>query len=719
MVKGYYSPKDFGGKKEEELVRLFKNQRDDARIYFINCIKPRLDRWFKLYIGDNRDRAAEIQDWQANIFVPYTQAVVETLKPRILDARPDMQVQGRNEESQPKATRLNGLLNYNWEIDKADVTSELIVGASLVYGTAYIQSSWKKDTRTLKFLKTKNIVRKTLTWEEREETFYDAPHMEWVDNYSLWYDWHNIDAGSKQYWFKRLVLTGEEIKRRYPMAEKKRLELALSNPGGDLTNYASIRNEVKLTHEHIVKGADGGGSATINFNTQFNAINQFQDSDIPMYEVFEWWRPFDDKYSVFVNEIPIFKGGEMPNPYDFKESPFTAIQYLKVAGEFEGYGIPALLENPQIMLNMVKNQRLDAMTLNIHKMWIVNPLANIRKEELVMRPFGIIYSIDPNGAREVQTSDIKPSAYREEELLKGDMRYASGVDDFSMGVGGGGSSATEVRHLRESTLERVRLYVNHLGDGYSVIMRHWISMYRQFFTKERVIRIMGDNGEYSYPVISKDDLTGEFDFKATVLPSVAGQNDIKKKQDMDLFQLLINLPFVDPEKLVSKILYDFNWSIDSVKKNEAQQPGQPGMEGMPPPGAEGEMSPEQLMAMAAQEGEGAPPQLSGGGENIPPDVMSRVLELLGSKKGATGSYSEGAAGVMSELGSPMNILKGGPPPTAPGLRAGGGKPDVRVPLKTTNTRGMNRTGKVNTNVPLKDTTNPEANLMNRVLNIQK
>lgn len=132
------------------------------------------------------------------------------------------------------------------------------------------------------------------------------------------------------------------------------------------------------------------------------------------------------------------------------------------------------------------------------------------------------------------------------------MRYASGVDDFSMGAGGGASSATEVRHLRESTLERVRLFVNHLGNGFSDLMRYWMDMSRQFFTKDMVIRIVGDDGETMFPLIEKDDLEGKFDYKASVLPSIAGQQDIKKKQDMDLFQLLINLPFVDPQKLTQK-----------------------------------------------------------------------------------------------------------------------------------------------------------------------
>lgn len=703
-----YNAKEFGGDKEVDLIRLFDIQKEDARIYFVNCIKPRLDRSYKLYIADNRDRAREIEDWQANIFVPYVQAVVETLKPRILDARPDLQVQGRTEESQAKATRLNALSDYTWEIAGGDKTSESIVNSALIYGTGYIQTYWKRDVRKRKFLVTKNLGKKKYKWEEREETFYDAPYFEWVDNYSLWYDWHNVEEDSKQYWFKRLILTEAEIKDKYPMFDKKRLSVAIENGGGDLTDYAAIRNMVKLNHEKINKGADWfaqSGPSGVGGST----TDIYKDSEAKMHEVFEWWRPFDDEYAVMVNGVPILKGAVMPNPYDFKEAPFTGVPYMRPPGEYEGYGIPLLLENPQIMLNMIKNQRLDAMTLNIHKMWIVNPLANVNKEELVARPFGIIYTPDPNGVREVQTSDIKPSSYREEELIKGDMRYASGVDDFSMGVGSGGMPATGIRHLRESTLERVRLFINHLGDGYSKVLRHWICMYRQFFSNEMIIRISGDNGELEFPVIEKDDLMGEFDYKATVLPSIAGQNDVKKKQDMDLFQLLINLPFIDPEKLVSKILYDWNWNLESVKKQEMEAPMPE--EGMPP--QEGEMSPEEMMAMmgAGAPGMGAPAE----GGAIPANVAAQALAMLGEGMGPTGAYNEmGGKSPMGELSAPVDLMNAGPPPTPRGVMPAG-----NYPVKTTNIRGMNRGGKVNTNIPLRPTSNPEASLQNRALNIQK
>ena len=686
-----YDAQRLGGKKEVEMMSDFQIQRDDAKRYFESCIKPRLDRAYKLYISYSGDRAAELRrlgkTWMANIFVPYIHAAVETLMPRILDARPEFNVQGRTENDQLKSEKLQQLCDYTWEVAGMDATTETVSRSALVYGTGYMQVSWKKDVREYQFLDDKDLIKKKHTWKKEKRTFYDAPFCEAVDNYGLWYDWHNIPRESKQFWFKRLLLTDGDIERRYPYADKKRLKLAFSASPQSTEDYSHIRREVKYSHESInrgdktIAGASGVGSDIY--------ANQ-GDSKLKMNEVFEWWRPFKDSYAVIVNEVPVLKKGQMPNPYDFKDTPFIDIPFLKLPFEYEGIGLPLILESPQIMLNSMKNQRLDAVTLNIHKMWIVNPMANVNKEELVARPFGIIYSASPDGVREVVFSDVKASAYKEEEMLKNDMRYASGVDDFSMAVGGGAGSATEIRHLRESTLERVRLFVNHMGDAYSLLMRFWLSMYRQFFTEEMTIRIIGEDGKELYPIIEKDDLMGEFDYKAAVLPSIAGKNDIDKKQSMDLFQLLINLPFVDPEKLTSKVLHSWDWSLDSVtKKEEPQMPGMPGM-----PGAEGQ---EAGMPPEGSPPGGAPgmPNIQGG--EIPQNIIDSALAKLGPG---------GAAG-FQEAGAPINLLptSGEVPPTAPTLG------------ETTNPRGLNRGGKVNTNVPTKDYP-IEGNIANQANNLQ-
>jgi len=730
----YYNANDYGP-KEVELYRLFWLQMQDARNYFLSIVKPRLDRSYKLYIAWGGDRQREIKPWQANVQIPYIQAVVETLVPRIIDARPEFVAMGRTEDDMGKAQKQQKLMDYFWEIADMDPTTEDFVRATLIYGVGFLQVSWKKDVRSLEYLDTKDIASKKYKWTKRDKTYFDGPFCEWVDNYNLWYDWHNTSRKSKQFWFKRLVLTDSEIRRRYPMADKDRLEMALAAPGGDLVDYASIRQQVRTVNLYTTKNSSAAATSAAGTVYGSDKYNTTQDNTLRMFEVFEWWRPFDDAYSVVVggSYVPIFKGGVMPIPFDFKEAPFIDASYLKIPGEFEGYGLPLILESPQIMLNLIKNQRLDSATLSIHKMWIVNPLANINKDELVTRPFGIIYSIDPNGVREIQFSDIKMSAYKEEELLKNDMQYASGVDDFSMGVGQGAGSATEVRHLRESTLERVRMFVNHLGEAYSDVFRYWMDMTRQLFTKEMTIRVIGQNGQETFPLIDRGDLEGYYDYRSHVLPSIAGQDDVRKKQDMDLFQLLISLPFVDPQKLTSRVISDWGWTLDGIiAKPEERMPNPADLAagGALPPGA----APPGMPPGAAPPG--MPPGLPPAGSppapvpGLPPlgasspdgrggpgirgiiprsSLRSAIRHLRSSGENLYGSEPN----PYSELSKPVNLLEAGKlPPTAAGIPAYN---------KSPNNAGHNRKigGKVNTNIPLRRTSSIEGNILKKTFNIQR
>lgn len=734
-----YYPADFG-KEEAAMMQKFELQLRDARDYFLRFLQPRLNRSYKLYIGDTRERASLIQSWQSNVFIPYINSTVETLMPRILDAQPDLGVDARKQEDIGKASKQEKLLEYFWEKARGDKTMEDIVRSSLIYGTGFIQVYWKKDVRKQKFLKSSDLSDKKYEWKEEERTFYDAPYMEAVDPYSLWYDWHNINRESKQFWFKRLVLTGYEIKKRYQTADPTRLSMALNGTGyADLMDYASIRREVKRSGESVVKGGDSDESGSYNTGLSYLDLYMRQaDPDLRMYEVFEWWRPFDDEYAVIVNRVPVLKGGKMPIPYDFKEVPFIEVPYLRLMNEFEGMGIPMLLEDPQKVLNTIKNQRLDAALLAIHKMWIVNPLANINQKELVTRPFGIIFSTDPNGVREVQFSDIKQSAYQEEEALKSDMKYASGVDDFSMGAGGAGANATQTRHLRESTLERVRLFVNHIGDALSIVERMWMSMQRQFFTDAIAIKVVGETGDTEFSLIEKGDLAGEYDYKATVIPSIAGQQDVDKKQAMDLFQLLAQLPFVDPKKLTAKVIANWKWDLDSISVSPDQMPNQPlqaggsqGMPGVPPQGAsmpqgnglgepgrpDANIAPTDMMGMSP-----TPLPTEPISPDMPPEVANAVLQMMqgggaGANAGIVGGGMADDSVVnlhlgpsdFAQLSRPVNLLntENQMPPTA---------------KDTTNPRGLNRKlgGKLNTNIK-SDTphSNPTARMMTDINNTRQ
>jgi hypothetical protein len=93
-----------------------------------------------------------------------------------------------------------------------------------------------------------------------------------------------------------------------------------------------------------------------------------------------------------------------------------------------------------------------------------------------------------------------------------------------------------------------------------------------------------------------------------------------------------------------------------------------------------------------------------------------AMRMLGGSPQQPSAANSG----FSQANLPINLLQQGPPPTVKGIPAGGG-PGYRPAGKTTNIRGLNRTGKLNTNTSLNrdGNSNPESALLKSVHNIQR
>jgi len=247
-----------------------------------------------------------------------------------------------------------------------------------------------------------------------------------------------------------------------------------------------------------------------------------------------------------------------------------------------------------------------------------------------------------------------------------------------------------------------------------------MDMTRQLMSESMTIRIVGDNGDVTFPLIEKDDLMGLFDYRAKVLPSIAGMQDVNKKQAMDLFQLVSQVDpqasGVDIKKMLAKLLSEWDWSLDSISSSG---------EDTPDPAAG--MTPEMMAAMGGDPAAGGAPTdpmagampggMPGGmpGAMPPPmgadeEAMSRVLSLLRSPEELT-----------PNAGAPVDLLQTeGPPPTPPSAPTGmGGPGPARSWMKGANPSGHNRTGKVNTNISKGNNASVESSILNRTFNIQR
>lgn len=631
------SPLQFRPSEQEAaLLRRFETDYSNLKNEFLSYRKDRFDHFYKLYRAYGGDRAAKIKDWQSNVFIPYIFSVIETLMPRILGSRPEFMIAPRGQEDVAKAAVLQSVFDYLWEVTKMDGKIPMFVKQSIIYGTSIGKTRWEKKY-TYSSIVTEieeQDGKKIPKYKEKPKLIYDNPQFDEVDIYDFYPDKlaSDINKGTSpaRYVFQRYVMTKDQLQSQYKAA--KNLEFVKSGRGGngsslDFTDYKLVRREV-LANKNRLYTTSGGG-------------DKYDTNSGNLIEVVEYWER--NRYVVRANGVPIIN---MPNPYSHGMIPFTKLPFVEMPGEFYGIGIAELLENMQVMLNTIKNQRIDNVTMLIHKMWIVDPLANINKADLVVKPFGIIYTQNPNGVRPVEFSDVKASSYTEEEKLKDDMRNATGVDDYSRGAGAMANSATEASYLREATLERIKLFLRNLETCFADVMQQWYALVVDFFPEQKVFRLVNKDGVYYFPTIKKEDYTGEFDFRVGANSTVASSIELKKKQDMDLFQLLFQLPFVDQRNLVVKILGDFGWDPDFIlKTSEAMSAeGGPAGPGGAPGGVEAMMA---AMASGMPPEAGAPKTLQG--NTVTPD--------LGNPNTAATAYAERGARTLANEANQANSLQ--------------------------------------------------------------
>lgn len=659
-------------KTEDEQKTFNKVMRrfEDAKQQWVYLNRDRYDQFYKNFRDYGEDRMQSLkklggQSWMSNLFVPLTASHVRALQPRVIESRPEMRVLGRSKADHAKAQKVQTVLEYIW--DKSNIDSELrkLVWTALVYGTTFGKVIWSQKRRAQyqpdydKSVEDPKLIEDSL--------YYDDPDFQAVDAYDLYPDPTATSMENMRFLCQRYVMTKEEIVKTW--LNLKNLEFV--SAGGDTADYKSIRREVPRT-----KFADRRKNATASSTGDGGTLSS-KNAAIgnELYEVIEYWE--DDRLVVIANRVII---KDIPNPYPTKEIPYVRLVYEELPFEMYGVGVVEQIEQVQYGLNTIRNQRIDNVTMAIHKMFIVNPLALVDENDLTTRPFGIIRTPDPNAVKPVEFGDIKQSAYNEDSLMVETAKFATGIDDFSRGIGGPASlTATAVTAQKESTSDRVKNFVRNMEtEVFSKTMRLWISYIQAFYPTKKISRINDDkdgmdevevldvevrseeNGEIAFPVIEKDDVKGFFDFRVASNSTVAGTQDLKLKKVLELMDRAISggmnpatgEQIIDLRALWGDVLiaYGYDPSTLLVQKEEPQAPGDISQGPQLPAGVDSSDAAMKLLGLfgsGPESGLNAPEGGSGqsrpGGVTPPPQLPALKAEIpISQQKPEIGTELAGA-----------------------------------------------------------------------------
>lgn len=563
--------------------------------------------------------------WQSNIVPPFTTSVVESGLSELIDQTLQPRVQARKRIDVPAATVINFIKDYTWEIGDGDIELYKSIKQALTLGTTFWQDYYWQEKRKVKIIVKYNPETGLEEYEEKEIFDFDDCYGESVNIWDLWFDPQARSVNIGPY-------KAADVIRRYIM---------------HIDTFRNTFMNTRWDKYGFVKNIKPGGDPNYY---QFYKPPQGIDHGSYVEVLWHWIRT-PDILNIVANDIPFYNG---PNPYNHKQLPFGRGVDLLDPWSIYGKGEPELLESIQDELTTTRRMRLDRQKLDIYKMIFVSNRETLTDQDLIPAPMKPIYVDDVANVQEFKTSDVNPSAFREEILLKEDAIRVTGIDDRFQSVPKTAGTATEAAILKESTLKRlrmkiwimsrtllmeqIRLRVPNIIQFYKtpkvskIVGRDPIDKWMQVRNVAEEGRLINQNGDFyeqeyrtivtknkklekqpngevtvldsrgdNFFMVTPDVLVPSemgFNYKLSAEPTFPLSKPLQQQKINELFQhpvmlRSIELGYYDPTKISDKMLEINDFDPDDFLTKESEAP-----QGIP------ELDPARMIRMAQRENEG-------------------------------------------------------------------------------------------------------------------
>jgi hypothetical protein len=609
----YNGDKDVEERFREHWNKFIKYQtsRDQPLVFFQN-------RSLLEYVSDSVERMNEYHEkpsykepWQNNVFDPITRNKLVTILSKIAATRmkPDLLVKGKSIFDVKNARKRKVIYSDLLEAAnrKNDDDRQLIweMFQAMSEGTVIGYEDWRKDTRTVEYVKEYNPENgdkktETITYDAWDDVFGEiVPIAEFFPE-TIW------------------VGTIDEVKRCFRVKE--------------------------MTFEHFqdtfskFKNASSVQPKSFYYDTERGDIQWGIGEDIEgeNVQVLQYYDEVKGKLGMWANGVELYYGAM---PWNHNKIPFWLSQFEPIHPQFlYGKSLPDKMKGMQDINNGVFNGMLDQLLMSLNSpIFIDGNLDDL--DDDYMEP-GKIYSIDAGSkVQRGALGNVDPTAFQMLQLVKRSMDESS-VSSQAQGIATGGRKTRyEVELLNEGAMNLASLFLQMIEM--SIRRKYYLRMYnvlqyysqpsnvasgkskfkflvlkdRELSNKQigtKMIQITGSMKDAPNSnklrelaseaegkpfdvmksivqpvVISKDYLMNkDFDLEISIVPnsSVKESENQKKRSDVAFFQMANQDPYFDQLQSIKDLATGFDKDPDIVQEPK-QQPGQPGMT---PPGGAGE-----------------------------------------------------------------------------------------------------------------------------------
>ncbi len=431
---------------------------------------------------------------------------------------------------------------------------------------------------------------------ESLETAWDDNELRVVHFFDWWGDPAGYDIDSCRFCFEREELTWQQILERQELLAQ---HVAAVGAGqvfrlnkDDLPKTSEFAQEGKwrLLSE-VGREADPQGD-------HWERDEQPGDK----YEVLHYWT--DTEHAMIVNRSQLAYMGE--NPYwRHGKKPYVITSFDPMPKELYGLSAMHIIRGLSEEHDTLRNQRIDAVSAALNRMWLRRRGADISDDQLVDRPNGIIDVDDFTDLQELPKSDVKVSGYNEEAIIKQDQENALGVAPVVRGVGSSrAQTATEIMNQTQGAAVRFDVKIAlYQFTGFSRMVELMDMNNQQFIATERLVRLYDADNAWEWVTTRPGEIIGEYDYRpagSNVDPTA--NKEVRRAQLGQMIEAVwkLNIPYFDRYKLVRLWAESFDLrNVDSLL--------------LTPQDLQQMMLMEQMMSGRQAAPIGLPPQLRPGG----------------------------------------------------------------------------------------------------------
>lgn len=522
-ISNHEVPDDVQSETERKLAELVLSRFREAKRYRATWDKD-WERYYRLYAGQHWDTPRP--EWRSDATVNFIFSTIETILPIMTDSSPTIHVVPAQDHSNKNAEILGEIVKRIWVSNRMQNLLPRTIKNALKYGTGIQKVWWDPNA--------KNGLGDVAISNVDPRHFFPSPGA--------------LDIQSAHYVIFAANVPLDNVLRDFPEA-KGRIKGGVWDE--DLTVNKNVTSQRSDAASQLGPVSNTAGTAVTEFAKGAEGRDGIMNRD-KLVTLVELWSREDDGQTW----VTIMANGVLlkhtPNPFNHNRFPFVRYVDYDIPSCFWGMGEIQQLEKLQLSINQRRAQTQDILRITASPPFVADSTSGINPKAMTNRPGTIIFKREGSQVNWLTPPNIPSALFTIQEMDKMDFDSISGVLDVTQGRKPAGiEAASAIAELQEAAQTRIRFKVRTMETSITELGEMVVSLVQQFYTEERVIRIVGPTGsapqfiainqqavnDEGKPFKINDVTIGEYEVEIGVGSTMPINKSRRANQMIELFQL--------------------------------------------------------------------------------------------------------------------------------------------------------------------------------------